>query len=98
MIEQGGVGHVDLVLGEHGGDRDHDGELPGLAAEIVRHGHDSAVLVAHQHHPRGAIEELGVTARDVESAEATGLRRPQREAEREPREGQGSFHILLQLS
>ena len=60
---------------ENGRHRDHDRELLRVALEVVGHGEDGAVAVAHQHHLGGLVEELGVGLGHVEAAEGEGVRR-----------------------
>ena len=72
MIDQGLVGDVDLPAGEKGGDGDDDGKLFQIALEVVRHGEDGVIFVAHQNDLGGLIEQLGVRLGDVEAAEGVG--------------------------
>ena len=72
MIEERPLGDVDLLALEEGGDGDDDGELFRIALEVVGHGEDRAVAVAHQDHLGGLVEQLGVGLGDVEAAEAEG--------------------------
>ena len=88
MLEGGTVTDVDLLALEHGGDGDDDGELPGVTAEVVRHGEDGLVLLADQHDLGGLVKELGVRLGDVEAAEGEGgLGREEREEQQCDAEG-----------
>ena len=90
MIEEGPLGDVDLAAFEKSGDGDDDGELFQFALEVVRHGEDGAVAVAHQDHLRGLIEQLGVGLGDVEAAEGRGGRRDEQKGGAERQDGCGA--------
>ena len=75
MLDQGSIADPDLPLLEDGRHRHHDGELLGVALEIIGHGDDGLVLVADQHHLRGVVEQFRVGLGHVESAEGQDGRR-----------------------
>ncbi len=69
MLDERAIADPDLSLLEDRRHRHHDGELPGVALEVVGHGDDRLVLVADQNHLRGLVEELRIGLGHVESAE-----------------------------
>ena len=88
VVEERPLADVDLLALEERRHRDDDGELLGIALEVVRHREDGAVAVAHQDHLRGLVEELGVGLGDVEAAEGLGRLGGHRRWRREEGDGQ----------
>ena len=85
MVDQRLVGDVDLLALEEGRYRNDDRELLMLAAEVVGHGQDRAVTVAHQDHLGCLVEKPGVGLGDVEAAEGFRPHREQGQHEEEDR-------------
>jgi len=75
VLDQRAIADPDLALLQHRRHRHHDGELLGIALEVVGHGQHALVLVAHEHDLRGLVEELAVGLGDVEAAEGQHRRR-----------------------
>ncbi len=75
MIDNRVLGHMDLLALKHGRGRDHHGEILGLALEVVDHGDDGAVAVAHHHHLGRLVEELSIALGNEKAAEGERLGR-----------------------
>ena len=75
MLDDRPLAHVDLPLLEEGGHGHDDGELLGIALEVVGHGEHGLILVPRQDNLRCLVEQLGVGLGDVEAAEGEHRRR-----------------------
>jgi hypothetical protein len=73
MIDERLIEDVDLAARDQRRHRDDHREVARLAVKIVGHRHDSAIGVADDDHLRGAIEELRVALRYIETAEGVGV-------------------------
>ena len=91
---QRAVADVDLLALEHRRDRHDQRELLELALVVVGHGEHGAVAVAHQHHLRGLVEQLGVGLGDVEAAEGERRSRHQEEQGERGWAGCGSERLM----
>src|SRR3954452_18166424 len=73
MIDKRFVGDVNLPALDLRRNRNDDGEVAGVALEIVGHRHDGPILIADDYDLRRAVENLRVALRDVEAAKRVRL-------------------------
>ena len=72
VLDERAVGDVDLLPFDEGRHRDDNREVLDIAAEIVCHCHNGTVLVADDHHLRGAVKKAGIGASDIKAAKSLG--------------------------
>ncbi len=85
MIYETRIGDIDLFAFRDVDDWNYHGELARFAAIIGRHRDHRALIIAHQHHFRGVIEQVCIGFGDIEAAKgrcARGAKRERGEAER----------------